>query len=364
VTGASPSDARLAELGLCAPNAPDAADRRDLVRYLLTLGATVDEIRGASGLGELALDMTLRPREPLTLREVVEGAGVSWPVAERMTMAIGLTTDPDARVTAAEAEAVRLLSVSADILGEEATVQLARVTGSAVARVAETIVAAFRLQVELPRRAGGTRYVDLVKEYTEFARTTMPSFTSTFDAVLRRQIVAAAERMWSTDEEQSAVMLPRTVGFADLVGYTEVSASMSVRRLTDLLMAFDERTAEVVTRRGGQLVKTIGDEALFVTENVADACAIALELVRSFGHDGSPPVRVGLARGEVVSVLGDVFGPDVNLAARLVQAAEPETVVASEGVRSAAGVDLRFEEMPPLSLKGIPGPTRAYRLVG
>ena len=77
-------------------------------------------------------------------------------------------------------------------------------------------------------------------------QTMLPNFVSTLDAVLRRQIVAVAERMWSTDPEQSVVTVHRTVGFVDLVGYTSSTASLSLRGLTDVLVEFDQRTSEIV----------------------------------------------------------------------------------------------------------------------
>jgi adenylate cyclase len=104
----------------------------------------------------------------------------------------------------------------------------------------------------------------------------------------------------------------------------------------------------------------IGDEAMFLTEEAEDACRIALDLVDASGGT-LPPVRVGLATGDMVSVFGDVYGHDVNLAARLVEAAEPSTVVVSEQVRSAAG-GFRYELLPPLTLKGFAQPTTAYRV--
>jgi adenylate cyclase len=173
-------------------------------------------------------------------------------------------------------------------------------------------------------------------------------------------MVAVSERMWSTDIERSAVTLQRTVGFVDLVGYTSTTASLSVRQLTEMLIDFDERTAEVVARGGGQIVKTIGDEAMFVTEDVADACRIALDLVDASGGQ-LPPVRVGLATGEMVSVFGDLYGPEVNLAARLVTVADPSTAVVSEEVRSDTS-GFRFERLAPLALRGFPDHITAYRL--
>jgi adenylate cyclase len=342
-------------------DAPHAPDELELIRYVRSLGATAEDVAASSNLPELALDLSLRPRGPLPLREVAVDAGLDWPTTVRLMTAVGLPTDPDYHVTADEAAAIRLLAgASNNLLGEEATLQLARVAGSTMARLAETIVGVFRLQVELPRRAGGTAYVDVVKEYSGMTQTMLPNFVSMLDAVLRRQIVAVAERMWSTDPERSVVTVQRTVGFVDLVGYTSATASLSLRGLTDVLVEFDQCTSEIVAARNGQIVKTIGDEAMFVTEQPPDACHIALDLIDASGGT-LPAVRVGLATGEMASVFGDLYGPDVNLAARLVRAAEPSTAVVSDGVRSESS-GFRFERLPPLMLKGFAEPTTAYRL--
>ncbi len=356
-----PDAEQLERLGLYDPAAPDATERLELIRYAFSCGATLEDVAATTNLGEVALDLTLRPRGSLTLGEVVEAAGIEWATAQRLITAVGLSTDRDSLITAEEAATVRLLgAVSAELLGEEATLQLARVAGNAMARIAETVVGVFRLRVELPRRDSGTPYVDVVKEYVDLAQTLLPAFVDTLDAVLRRQVVAVTERMWSTDEERSAVTLLRTVGFVDLVGYTSAAASMSVRELTATLVGFDERTAEVVARGRGRIVKTIGDEAMFVTEDAADACRIALDLVEGAGGT-LPLVRVGLATGEVVSVFGDLYGPDVNLAARLVAVADPATAVVSEAVRVAAR-GFQFERLQPLALKGFAEQKTAYRL--
>jgi adenylate cyclase len=264
-------------------------------------------------------------------------------------------------VTADEAASIRLLAgAHNDLLGDEATLQLARVTGNAMARLAETLVGVFRLQVELPRRAAGRPYVEVVKEYSELTETLLPSFVATLDAALRRQIVAVAERVWSTDPERSVVTVQRTVGFVDLVGYTTAAASLSLRELTHVLVEFDLRTSDIVAGGGGQIVKTIGDEAMFVTEHAGDACRIALALVDA-GGGTLPPVRVGLATGEMASVFGDLYGADVNLAARLVGAAEPSTALVSERVRASAP-SFHFSARPPLTLKGFAEPATAYGL--
>jgi len=348
------------------PSAADAVERLELIRYLQSLGATVEQMAAAKGtLGDLGLDLTLRPDRPATLGAVVSEAGDEWSHAVRLLSAIGLPTDPDEPVTAEEAATASLLiAASRDMLGEAATVQLARVAGSAMARIAETIVTTFRLNVEIPRRSTGIAQVEVVKEYADLAQTLLPAFVSALDTVLRRQLVAVSRRMWSTDEEQAAVTMSRTVGFVDLVGYTAAAATMSVRELTDVLVQFDEETADAVLRGNGQIVKTIGDEAMFVTEEAVDACRIGLDLVRAFDRGPLPPVRVGLASGEVVSVFGDLYGHEVNLAARLVAAAEPSTVLTSEGVRARAGDRFEFTPAGERELKGFADPVAVYQVQG
>jgi adenylate cyclase len=359
--GPTPDADELERLGLYDPAAPDATDRLELIDLALRRGATLEDVAKAPNLGELVLDMTLRPRGPLPLREVATTAGLDWPTTVRLMTAAGLPTAPDFPVTADEATSIRLFAGAHNaLLGEEATLQLARVTGNAITRVAETLVGVVRLRVELPRRAAGRPYIDVVRDYSELTETMLPNFVATLDAVLRRQIVAVAEGMWSTDAEQSVVTVRRTVGFVDLVGYTTTAASLSLRELTDVLVEFDLRTSEIVARRHGQIVKTIGDEAMFVTEDATDACRIALDLAEATGGT-LPPVRVGLATGEMASVFGDLYGPDVNLAARLVGAAEPGTAVVSASVRAAAR-GVTFEPLAPLTLKGFAEPVPAYRI--
>ena len=93
---------------------------------------------------------------------------------------------------------------------------------------------------------------------------------------------------------------------------------MSERRLARLVQRFELLASDVITEHGGRVIKTVGDEVLFVHTDAAAASAIALDLVDAMAEDELlPPVRVGLAHGRVVSRLGDVFGMTVNKASRI-----------------------------------------------
>jgi adenylate cyclase len=86
--------------------------------------------------------------------------------------------------------------------------------------------------------------------------------------------------------------------------------------------------------------------------NAADAAEIALGLLeRSEADEGLLPVYAGLAGGEVLSRLGDVFGPVVNIASRLTSIARPGTVLIDRELAAELADDPRFVVQ---RLRGVP----------
>ena len=70
---------------------------------------------------------------------------------------------------------------------------------------------------------------------------------------------------------------------------------------------------------------------------------IAIALVEAYARDADlPGVRVGLACGPTLSWEGDLYGPTVNLASRLVNFARPNTVLISEDLGKLLADDPRF----------------------
>ena len=68
---------------------------------------------------------------------------------------------------------------------------------------------------------------------------------------------------------------------------------------------------------------------------------IALDLVEVPDHD-FPELRVGVAYGEVLSKLGDVFGPTVNIASRLTSLTRPGRILVDRGMNEALEDDEEF----------------------
>jgi adenylate cyclase len=103
-------------------------------------------------------------------------------------------------------------------------------------------------------------------------------------------------------------------------------------------------------------VKLIGDEAMFAFADPRAACEAALRLTEGLADDPTlPPVRTGIAWGDVLSRDGDHYGPVVNLAARIVRIARPGTVLVSRELEAAVGDAYRIVPIPPRRLRGFEG---------
>jgi adenylate cyclase len=361
-----PDDSDLERLGVYEPSAPGADDRLRLLRRLVQLGASADELVRASrldGLGTLSLDLSTRPPgETHDLDSFAEGSGLDAGLVRRLWRALGLPVSEayPPLVTPDAAEAIGVLVGLSDIVGEESALAVARVVGSSTARVAEAVAEALRIAVEVPSLEAGRTYSEVVEEYSTTGHELLPSFLGAVNAAFRRHLVLTGYQLWSTDEERAAVTLERTVGFVDMVGSTEAQRAGSIAALARTVRQFEELVWDVVAGAGGRVVKLIGDEAMFVVEDPGVGCRVALDLIEISPY----PVRIGLAAGAVVALYGDYYGETVNLAARLVGVAEPSSVVVSESVRNAAGDAFAFRPLPARPLKGFSHPVRTFGLGG
>lgn len=153
-----------------------------------------------------------------------------------------------------------------------------------------------------------------------------------------------------------------TVGFVDLSGFTVLAQDLNPEDLNALLEHFEEVAFHEVVAGGGRVVKTIGDEVMFVVDDPYAAVRIALRLVNAADQDDLlPPARAGVARGPVLVRMGDCHGPAVNRASRIAEVAQPGTVVVCDALwRSLAGhPSLGWLPLGDEELRGI-GPVRLW----
>ena len=110
-------------------------------------------------------------------------------------------------------------------------------------------------------------------------------------------------------------------------------------------------------------MKFIGDEIMVAATDPAAGVRILGDLVDAFTDDGTQP-RGGMVFGEVLFRHGDYYGPVVNLAARLVDAAIPGEALVDRSVVEALkdDDDLTFEPAGRRMLKGFDVPVGVWSL--
>jgi adenylate cyclase len=110
----------------------------------------------------------------------------------------------------------------------------------------------------------------------------------------------------------------------------------------------------VVAAQRGRVIKSIGDSVLFVNDDPERAYDTAEGIINVIGRDTRmPDIRLGLASGAVVMRLGDVFGPPVNLAARLTAVARRNRIIIDAATADRLPAD-QFEtrRMPARPVRG------------
>jgi adenylate cyclase len=331
------------------------------VREILHLhGVGDDEIDHAVEDGVLDLfvaeRMLVPSRRRYTRGQVVELTGVELPKLERFWRALGFANvdGDDPAFTDLDLEAVRLFR-SMQTLGAtdtETALQLARVIGSSMARIAEAeLVPGNMVSSEIDP-------VMSAEAFAGVADVTLPAMAKLLEYVWRRQLAAGIQRSMLLRSHglapgQSPVL---AVGFADMVGFTLLSQHLSDEDLAAVVRRFEEISHDIVTAAGGRVVKMIGDEVMFVVDGAADAARIGLDLADAYSDDDLlSDVRVGLALGPVLLRHGDYFGPTVNLAHSIVNLGNPGTVLMSDEFRTAlvteAPGEFTAEPLRPRHLK-------------
>jgi adenylate cyclase len=321
------------------------ADRRQAAllhvrELLLANGATTEEIERAIADGVIDLfviDRMLVPsRRRYTQSEVAELTGVNLQTLERFWRALGFpnVSEDDKAFTDLDLEAVRLFQ-GMQALGAARTdtaLQLARVIGSSMARIAEAEL------VSGDVNANDIDPVIAADAFASVADVTIPAMARLLEFVWRRQVAAGIRRniMLRNDGVAPGDSPKLAVGFADMVGFTLLSQHLSDQELAAVVRRFEELSHDIVTGLGGRVVKMIGDEVMFVVGSVADAARIGLDLADAYADDELlSDVRVGLACGPVLLRDGDYYGPTVNLAHRIVNIGNPGTVLISDEFHTA-----------------------------
>ncbi len=325
--------------GILRPPVASAQHEKALahVRKLLRRsGATDEEIDRAVAddmLDLLAVDYMLVPsKRRYTQGEVAEKTGLPLDLLRRFWRALGFldVADDEAAFNDLDIEAVQLFQslLTLGVADIDSALQMARVIGSSMARIAEAEVVPGSMGI-----AGTEDSVLAADAFASMASDTLPAMGRLLEFVWRRHVQAATRRimMLRTRGMEAGTSPVLAVGFADMVGFTLLSQHLSEEELAAVVRRFEEMAHDTVTGLGGRVVKMIGDEVMFVVDSAVAAARIALGLAEAYADDELlSDVRVGLALGSVLLRDGDYYGPTVNMAHRIVNIGNPGTVLMSD----------------------------------
>ena len=292
--------------------------------------------------------------QPLTLTrlEVAKKSGQLPELNASRWRALGFPEVPDDDVAFTKADVDALKATQAliqlgfiDPAAEEAFI---RTVGRTFSRLAEWQVRAM-LRGLLETDTGALTGKDF-KNLTDILRLG----SKVQDYVWRRHLVGAANRLMLANAVDAEAE-PACAGFVDIVGYTTRSRSMSRSELSAWVERFESVVTDLITEHSGRVVKTIGDEIFFVVDDPVEAAWLGVELTEQHLHDPTfPNVRVGMAYGDLLNRLGDVFGPVVNMASRLTSVARPGRAVVDHNLAELAldTAGIRLRRMRRMSVKG------------
>jgi len=247
---------------------------------------------------------------------------------------------------------------------EEALVQLWQVFADALGRVAEAEVRLFHFYVHERLRAAGVsrsalqqlsdataeRLIALVGPATVYFHR-KGSARAVLDDL---QLHLASESPANTDEPPGK--LPAGVMFVDLSSFTPLTEAMGDVKAAEVLERFASLVRQAAALCKGRVVKQIGDAFMLVFFDAPSALRCALEIEGRTSREPSfPAVRSGVHWGTVLYREGDYVGTNVNIAARLAEAAGRHHILVTTALRSEAGglPEVEFVPLGKRLLKGL-----------
>jgi len=332
--------------------------REDLRIRLAELGASsadMERVEAEGWLPLLALDLMLLPgRRRYDLSALASAAELDEDLARRLWRAIGFPDVPPGIevFTDRDVDAARLArsqSVERDL--EDGTLlQQVRVISGSLARIASVEADGFAEQL------AGMHADDVPDEdiaLAILADTRLADVGVLIEYLHRVQLRAA---VWRRLVRAAQPDLAIAVGFADLSGYTELSAGLDADGLSDLVAKWEAVAYDTIAAHGARVVKTIGDEVMFVGPS-RQVVTAAIRLQDAAAAAALPRLRIGAASGAVVARDGDFFGPAVNLASRLTEIARPGEILVPvelhDELRTAGEMGVRWARRGRRKLRSI-----------
>jgi adenylate cyclase len=349
---------------------PAAIGQARVVAKMRERGHSLQEIRAATEQGKLAFGFLeeLFPTDTkrYSVKEAGEITGVDPPLVRRLISGLGIT--PEDADTVSEDE-LQLLRYVAAVLEAGfplvALLQLVRVYGQAMARVADAEVRLFHLYVHEPLMRSGSTGVETAEQMNAISRQVLPLAGPVLDQIHQRYLQFFVEQdvvgHMESDLDGSAVDLGRmrvAIAFADLAGYTRLTEEEGELTAVDAVERFVE-AVEVTLPDEARIIKTIGDEVMIIGSDVSNLTdwAVGFQSMQT----ERPRPRIAVHWGVALYRDGDYYGRDINIASRVAaRSAGGEVLVTRQVVECVTAPHLEFERIGEVRLKGFTEPTEVF----
>jgi adenylate cyclase len=342
-----------------------------LVARLRERGHSLQEIREAAKEGKLAYgfleDLFPGSRGEHTVAEVAEETGLQEALIERIWTGLGFPRSALASMTDEDVQATRYIASVIDAgFPLVAFLQLVRVYGQAVARIADAEVRLFHLYVHEPLMRDGVPGLEMAEEMEDLARDLLPLASPVMDYVHQRYLQHFVEQDMvghmevELDEDKDLGRVRVAIAFVDLAGYTRFTEEAGEEEAFSTVERFIDAVTDTLPE-DARVVKTIGDEVMIVAQDVQALTDWAVGFQRLYRERPTP--RIGVHVGVMLYRDGDYFGREVNLAARVVARARGGEVIVTDAVMEQIQTSewLAFEEIGEVKLKGFDEPTALCR---
>ena len=365
-----------ADGGLCTED----AERAWLVRTLLDRGVGLDDVARVVRDHPDVLARFL-PRclpwgeRTYTFDEAAADVGLEAARARRLWRAGAGQAEAPALVTDEDVGALRNLRAALDAgFPEDALMQLLRVYGEALGRVAEAETRLFHVYVHKRLEQEGLSGAELTRQ-TESAGALLEALVEptvlyfhrkAWDRSARDDVVthlADAAGLWTTIDATGQV--PAAIAFVDLCGFSALTSAMGDLAAAQVVDRFAAIVRDTVAPSLGQVVKQIGDGFMLLFPDVPSALRCGLDLEQRVSDEPQfPSARLGLHWGPVLYRDGDYVGATVNLAARVTAEAQAHDVLVTGPVQEQAkgfADDVELVAAGARRVKGFPDAVELFR---
>jgi adenylate cyclase len=351
--------------------APAAVGQARVVAKMRERGHSLAEIRRATEEGRLAFgfleDLFPTDQKRYTVAEAADQSGIDPALVQRLVAGLGIGVDRSGNVSEDELQILRYIAAVLDAgFPLVALLQLVRVYGQAMARVADAEVRLFHLYVHEPLMRSGSTGVETAEQMNAISRQVLPLAGPVLDQVHQRYLQFFVEQdvvgHMESDLDGSAIDLGRmrvAIAFADLAGYTRLTEEEGELTAVDAVERFVE-AVEVTLPDEARVIKTIGDEAMIIGSDPAGLTdwAVGFQTMQT----ERPLPRIAVHYGVALYRDGDYYGRDINIASRVAaRSAGGEVLVTRPVVDAvAAAPHLDFERIGDVRLKGFTEPTEVF----